>query len=333
MPMVFCRGCGKEIHDSAPVCPHCGAPQTTAAPSSSTQPQSLKSQTVAGLLCAFLGGFGGHKFYLGRIVPGVLYLIFFWTSIPGFIAIFDLFGIAFASQEKWANKYNNGTITPPVNIVVKIIVIIIPVVSVIGILAAIALPAYQDYTMKAKMASVIVGLNAPKVIMAEYVSTKKGALLDQPTLQSIKSSVAATSAITSIDAFSYKTYADIVANVSIGKDSGSVFFVSNNLGVSWTCSFSGLPSKLAPKDCEEGSGVSRPPIEKQKIGLWDIDFANDTLAGCIRSAVEKGNANADASCKCVISKVSQQIPQNQMGEHLSEDQQAIAQAAWQSCAQ
>jgi len=25
--MVFCRGCGKEIHDTAPICPHCGAPQ------------------------------------------------------------------------------------------------------------------------------------------------------------------------------------------------------------------------------------------------------------------------------------------------------------------
>lgn len=27
MSMVFCRGCGKEIHESAPTCPHCGAPQ------------------------------------------------------------------------------------------------------------------------------------------------------------------------------------------------------------------------------------------------------------------------------------------------------------------
>lgn len=24
---VFCRGCGKEIHESAPACPQCGAPQ------------------------------------------------------------------------------------------------------------------------------------------------------------------------------------------------------------------------------------------------------------------------------------------------------------------
>jgi len=28
MSMVFCRGCGEEIHDTAPLCPHCGAPQT-----------------------------------------------------------------------------------------------------------------------------------------------------------------------------------------------------------------------------------------------------------------------------------------------------------------
>lgn len=27
MTMAFCRGCGKEIHESAPLCPQCGAPQ------------------------------------------------------------------------------------------------------------------------------------------------------------------------------------------------------------------------------------------------------------------------------------------------------------------
>lgn len=30
MPMIFCHGCGKEIHDSAISCPHCGAPQASA---------------------------------------------------------------------------------------------------------------------------------------------------------------------------------------------------------------------------------------------------------------------------------------------------------------
>lgn len=27
MSMIFCRGCGKEIHETAPICPVCGAPQ------------------------------------------------------------------------------------------------------------------------------------------------------------------------------------------------------------------------------------------------------------------------------------------------------------------
>jgi hypothetical protein len=27
MSMVFCSGCGKEIHETAPTCPGCGAPQ------------------------------------------------------------------------------------------------------------------------------------------------------------------------------------------------------------------------------------------------------------------------------------------------------------------
>ena len=38
MGMVFCRGCGKEIHETAPACPLCGALQ--AGP---TQPNSARS--------------------------------------------------------------------------------------------------------------------------------------------------------------------------------------------------------------------------------------------------------------------------------------------------
>lgn len=31
MSMVFCRGCGKQIHETAPACPTCGAPQSVTA--------------------------------------------------------------------------------------------------------------------------------------------------------------------------------------------------------------------------------------------------------------------------------------------------------------
>ena len=41
------------------------------------------------LLAFFLGGFGAHKFYAGRIGTGVLFIIFCWTFVPAFIALID----------------------------------------------------------------------------------------------------------------------------------------------------------------------------------------------------------------------------------------------------
>ena len=141
MGMVFCRGCGKEIHETAPTCPHCGAPQSA----KSAAGTSLKSQTVAALLSVFLGGFGAHRFYLGKIASGVVYLLFCWTGIPSLIAFFEMFGIVFASPQKWAAKHNNGQLTSPVHGFVKAIVLFFPIVFIIGIVAAIIIPQYNAY--------------------------------------------------------------------------------------------------------------------------------------------------------------------------------------------
>ncbi|MEP7063038.1 MAG: pilin, partial [Betaproteobacteria bacterium] len=46
------------------------------------------------------------------------------------------------------------------------------VVAIVGILAAIALPAYQDYVIRSKMSEGVVALAACKTSVAEYVSTK-----------------------------------------------------------------------------------------------------------------------------------------------------------------
>jgi len=46
-----------------------------------------RKRVTAGLLAIFLGGLGGHKFYLGRPIQGVLMLLFWWTLIPSIIGI------------------------------------------------------------------------------------------------------------------------------------------------------------------------------------------------------------------------------------------------------
>jgi len=46
------------------------------------------------------------------------------------------------------------------------------VVAIIGILAAIALPAYQDYTIRSKLSEVPVALGAAKLAIEEYDQTE-----------------------------------------------------------------------------------------------------------------------------------------------------------------
>ena len=53
-----------------------------------------KNPTTAILLGLLLGGIGGHKFYLGQTGAGIVYLLFFWTYIPGLIAFFELFNLS-----------------------------------------------------------------------------------------------------------------------------------------------------------------------------------------------------------------------------------------------
>jgi TM2 domain-containing membrane protein YozV len=53
-----------------------------------------KDGTTAVLLALFLGGLGAHKFYLGQIGLGVLYLVFCWTFIPAIISLIECFMIS-----------------------------------------------------------------------------------------------------------------------------------------------------------------------------------------------------------------------------------------------
>lgn len=102
----FCQHCGAKIPEAAVVCPACGCQveklQSAEQPSivinnanTNTNTNAIqngpsyglrqKNKWVAFFLCLFLGVFGAHKFYEGKVGMGVLYLLTFGLFSVGWI--------------------------------------------------------------------------------------------------------------------------------------------------------------------------------------------------------------------------------------------------------
>lgn len=90
---MFCYKCGAEIDDSAVVCVKCGcATKNYNAKTTYRDEASSKSRLVALLLCIFLGCLGVHRFYIGKIGTGVIWL--FTAGCFGIGWIIDIIMIA-----------------------------------------------------------------------------------------------------------------------------------------------------------------------------------------------------------------------------------------------
>ena len=50
---------------------------------------------------------GVHKFYLGQIGLGVVYLLFCWTFIPSIIAFFEFIFFLIMSDDEFNRKYGH----------------------------------------------------------------------------------------------------------------------------------------------------------------------------------------------------------------------------------
>ncbi|MGA0570043.1 NINE protein [Variovorax sp. VNK109] len=104
----YCAECGAIIRAKAEICPHCGVRQM-AVPDTGRRdaPKSERSKLVAGLLAIFLGGFGVHKFYLGRLYWGIFYLIFCWTFVPAVIGFLEGLNYLLMSQATFDKRYQD----------------------------------------------------------------------------------------------------------------------------------------------------------------------------------------------------------------------------------
>ena len=154
--MVSCSSCKSEIHRTASICPHCGVQRRSS---------RYKSKTVAALCAFFIGGIGGHRFYLGQWW-GIFYLLFFWLGIPGLIAFFEFIYFLVCDPKKWDQKYNEGIPAGPNDrssgVLIAIIIIFggLFFITIIGMMAAVAIPAYQEYIIRSELTESHTSLSA-----------------------------------------------------------------------------------------------------------------------------------------------------------------------------
>jgi TM2 domain-containing membrane protein YozV len=66
----------------------------------------MKSRITAGVLAILLGSIGIHKFYLGKIWQGILYILFSWTGIPGIIGLVEGILYLVKSEDEFQAKYS-----------------------------------------------------------------------------------------------------------------------------------------------------------------------------------------------------------------------------------
>lgn len=132
----YCSNCGGENKPDAKFCALCGGEMSSAAQPTYQEPQNQqntysqpeyqqaqpiysnqggqvhdpnrKDRVAAAIFAILFGGFGVHKFYLGNVGMGILYLILCWTFIPGLIGFVE--GIIYLTETD--EEFNQKHVIP-----------------------------------------------------------------------------------------------------------------------------------------------------------------------------------------------------------------------------
>ena len=127
------------------------------------------------------------------------------------------------------------------------------VVAIIGILAAIAIPAYQDYTVRAKVSEPLSFADATKISIAEYFQATGGMPANAST-----AGFSTTTTSPYINSITYTRNSSTVGKIVIDTKalgngvSGNITFLGtgNAVGVvTWDCKSSSLAAKYRPANC------------------------------------------------------------------------------------
>ena len=130
------------------------------------------------------------------------------------------------------------------------------VVAIIGILAAVALPAYRDYTVRAKVSELVLAVSSAKTSIAEAAATAG----QMPTQASASFAGQTSKYVQGIDYVQTNTTTGVVTATAQGDSAitGSTValtgtFQASNGQVNWVCAApatGGIAAKYLPSSCK-----------------------------------------------------------------------------------
>jgi len=121
------------------------------------------------------------------------------------------------------------------------------VVAIIAILAALALPAYQDYTVRARVAEALVGMSAYKALVVENVST--AAVLDGTACNNVNSLGGVTTNVASVHCEQNGRLEVTTTEVAGGVTLALAPRLVDDSAIAWTCSLLVGELRHVPAEC------------------------------------------------------------------------------------
>lgn len=134
------------------------------------------------------------------------------------------------------------------------------VIAIIGILAAVALPAYQDYTIRAKVSEGLLAASAGRTAVSETFASKGTMSLSQDSMG------VQTQASKYVSGVAYSGTSDTVgeitvtlhttAGIGLGAASGTTLIlrgtgVTDTGAVQWACGKGTINPKYLPSSCKD----------------------------------------------------------------------------------
>ena len=128
------------------------------------------------------------------------------------------------------------------------------VVAIIGILAAVALPAYRDYSVRAKASELILAASAAKTSVAEFVNTNG----TMPIVASLNLASASSKYVTSVVYAQGSTSSIGVITVTASSAetalSGGTLVLTGTINgtgqVDWACTAGTIQPRYLPSSCK-----------------------------------------------------------------------------------